>query len=231
MAIDEAISGSISKKASSPTIRFYKWNPSAVSIGCFQGMNDEVDTGTCERLGIEYVRRRTGGGAVYHDSEGEITYSVICPEEYFSKDIGMSYRQICSYIVSALSDIGIGSEFRPINDVIVNGKKISGSAQTRRNGVITQHGTILYKADRDTMFSVLKPSGLKLSDKPVKSFKDGITSVSEICDVTGQELYYALLHRFTEEKEHYFGRLNEEEIQRVNELISKYVSRSWNFSR
>ena len=66
MAVDNAIMNGQRSMTSPPTIRFYKWMPSAVSIGCFQSMNDEVDIGKCKELGVSYVRRITGGDAVYH---------------------------------------------------------------------------------------------------------------------------------------------------------------------
>ena len=121
MAIDEAIAEMLSFNEASPTIRFYGWNPSAVSIGCFQDLEEEVDTERCRQLGIDIVRRRTGGGAVFHDKDGEITYSVICPETMVDKDINAAYRQICGWIVNGLKVVGIEAEFRPINDVTVNG--------------------------------------------------------------------------------------------------------------
>ncbi len=231
MAIDEAISDMVAREVSPPTIRFYRWLPGAVTIGCFQCINDEVDLDACRRLGIDFVRRRTGGGAVYHDPAGEITYSVIAPESYFSKDIRESYREICSCIVSGLANLGIGAAFRPINDVTVDGRKISGSAQTRRQGVLTQHGTVLYNLDRKTMFSVLKPSKLKLSDKPVASFEAGVACVKELCDATIGQLYDALLRGFTERKEWRFGAITKSELALAKNLTSKYESYKWNFSR
>ena len=124
MAIDEAVAEAISFNEASPTIRFYGWRPSAVTIGRFQSMEDEVDLEACERLGIDRVRRRTGGGAVYHDQEGEITYSMICPESMVSKDITASYREVCGHVVEALVSIGLRASFHPINDVLVEGRKI-----------------------------------------------------------------------------------------------------------
>ena len=91
MAIDETISASVSDGAN-PTIRFYKWLPSAVSIGYFQSLNDVVNKKYCKRNGVNIVRRRTGGGAVYHSNKGEITYSVIGPVESFPKNIIESYK-------------------------------------------------------------------------------------------------------------------------------------------
>src|SRR3989338_1792208 len=98
MAIDEAISESVANGAA-PTIRFYRWLPSAVSIGYFQSLHDEVNIEKCNELGLHIVRRRTGGGAVYHDYDGEITYSVIAPEKLFPRGIRESYQVICSWIV------------------------------------------------------------------------------------------------------------------------------------
>lgn len=229
MAIDEAVAEAISLGESTPTIRFYRWLPSAVSIGYFQLINKEVDTYLCETLGIDVVRRMTGGGAVYHDDE--ITYSLIAPVSCFSEDIGECYRTICSRITDALASIGISSSFRPVNDVVVNGKKISGSAQTRRKGVITQHGTVLYGLDRDRMFSILKPSPSKLIGKNIKNFFDGVTCVNEECGASGEDLYRAMLGSFTFDKEWEYGDLSDEEHKTAEKLTYKYRSAEWTFSR
>lgn len=230
MAIDEAIGEAIAKKISPPTIRFYQWSPGAVSIGYFQCIGQEVDLDACRSQGIDYIRRRTGGGAVFHDPSGEITYSLIAPEGNFS-GIRESYKEICSSIILGLSMLGISAAFRPINDVVVDGRKISGSAQTRRKGVLTQHGTILYKLNRKAMFSLLKPSPLKLSDKSVKSFEDSVTCVHELCGVSEERLYGALLAGFTENKEWSFGELSEEERSLTAKYVNKYTSDEWNLSR
>lgn len=231
MAVDEAISAGIAAGTSPPTIRFYTWNPGAVSIGCFQRLHDEVDVATCAMKGIDVVRRRTGGGAVYHDERGEITYSVIAPERLFPQDIRASYREICGWIIAGLADLGIAAEFRPINDVTVNGRKISGSAQTRRQGVLTQHGTVLYRIDRETMFAVLRPSAKKLSDKQVVSFEDGVTCATEEGCKSIERLYAALLAGFTAGKAWTYGQLNDAELAAVTALAEKYRSPAWNESR
>jgi lipoate-protein ligase A len=231
MAVDEAIASGIVAGTSPPTIRFYTWKPGAVSIGYFQRLHDEVDVDACRARGIDIVRRRTGGGAVYHDPGGEITYSVIAPESYFSKDITASYREICGDIIKSLASQGIAASFRPINDVVVGGRKISGSAQTRRQGVLTQHGTVLFRLDRAAMFSVLKPSDKKLIDKPVASFKAGVTCASEEGCASIDELYRALLRGFTDGKEWNPGELSDSERASVAELAEKYRSDTWNASR
>ncbi|MDD5171764.1 MAG: biotin/lipoate A/B protein ligase family protein [Candidatus ainarchaeum sp.] len=231
MAIDEAISESIVKGAP-PTIRFYGWKPSAVSIGYFQSLEHEVDIKHCADLGMDIVRRRTGGGAVYHDHQGEITYSVIGKEDLFPKDIIASYRLICGWIIDSLGLLGIKAEFKPINDIAVGEKKISGNAQTRRGGVLLQHGTILHSVDVDTMFSVLKVSDEKIKDKMIATVKERVTSVSQQKVISRDELYGALLSGFTKGKDFGLGTITDEERNRALELVEKrYLTKEWNAMR
>ncbi len=229
MAIDEAVSNHV-RIGADPTIRFYGWKPSAVSIGYFQSLDDEVDLAACAENGIDIVRRRTGGGAVFH--EHEITYSVIAPEKMFSKDIIESYRQICGWIIDSLSIVGIEAEFKPINDIVVGGKKISGNAQTRRQGVLLQHGTILYQVDVEKMFSLLKVPNEKIRDKMIETVKERVTSVRKQKNVSRDDLYHALLEGFTRGKEYRLGELSSREIGEASALVeSRYLSREWNFWR
>lgn len=232
MAIDEAVAEAISFNEASPTVRIYGWRPSAISIGRFQSAEDEVELEECRRRGIDLVRRRTGGGAVYHDEEGEITYSVICPERMVSKDINASYRDICQLIVAGLAAIGIGAEFKPINDILVGGRKISGSAQTRRQGVFTMHGTVLFDVDPETMFSVLKVGRTKISDKDLDSFQDRVTSVRDVSEATLEELLLAMYNAFVEGKEWFLDDLGRDEQARVEVIArDRYSNDAWNLSR
>jgi lipoate-protein ligase A len=231
MAIDEAVSESVAA-GGPPTIRFYGWKPSAVSIGYFQSIEKEVDLEKCSDMGVGVVRRRTGGGAVYHDNEGEVTYSIIGREELFPKDIIASYKLICSWICESLSLLDISSQFKPINDIIVGGKKISGNAQTRRGGVLLQHGTVLCDVNVDKMFSVLKVPDEKVKDKMIKTVKERVTSVKQQRYATKHDVYTALMRGFTHEKEFYVDSLTPEEIKRATELAeTRYGSREWNHMR
>jgi len=232
MAIDEAVANAVSRGLSPPTVRFYTWEPSAVSIGYFQRMDKEVDVAHCTREGIDFIRRNTGGGAVYHDSQGEITYSVIAPEGMFPKGIIESYKVICSWIVAGLAEAGISAEFRPINDIVTGGKKISGNAQTRRNGVLLQHGTILYDVNPEVMFTCLKVSDEKIRDKMISAVHERVTSVKSISDVGVEGLYKSLLNGFSDGKEWSFRKLSENEVREAERLAEeKYKSREWNFLR
>ncbi len=232
MSIDEAILESIRDNKAEPTMRLYRWKPSAVSIGTFQSMEKEVNVKRCKELGVDYIRRITGGGAVYHDYEGEVTYSVIAPLEYFPQGIHESYRLICGWVIDGLKRLGIEASFVPINDIVVDGKKISGNAQTRKQGVLLQHGTILYGVDARKMFSVLKVSNAKISDKMIKSVEERVTSVSSYSKASITELYEALLKGFTKGKDFKLGELSGDESSRAAELAETvYSTRDWNFSR
>lgn len=233
MALDESISDAVRRKESLPTIRFYKWKPSAVSIGYFQSLLDEVDVELCKKNGVDIVRRRTGGGAVYHDSNGEITYSVIAQESLFPKGITESYHLICGWIVNALGKLEIAAEFKPINDIIAAGKKISGNAQTRRGGILLQHGTILCKLDVAAMFSLLKVPKEKISDKFIADVKQRVTSVTDINpQITEQQLKDALVQAFAEGKEFEFGAVTAKERAAAEKLVKeRYASDEWNFMR
>ncbi len=231
MAIDESILDHIKKRMAKPTIRFYRWQPSAVSIGRFQSMRDEVNLYKCKELGVSYVRRITGGGAVYHDYNGELTYSIIAPESYFPSGIRDSYILICGWIIEGLKKIGIEAQFAPINDILVNGKKISGNAQTRKDGILLQHGTILYDLDISRMFSVLSVSKEKVSDKMVKAVEERVTSVKMQKDIGFNDLYKATVFGFVEGKDYSFEHLSNTEYQKAEELVGTYSSDKWNFSR
>lgn len=177
MAIDHAILTAHSKNIVTPTVRFYGWNPSAISIGYFQQLTEEVNLDACSNHGVDYVRRITGGGAVFH--EHELTYSLVISEDHptISKNILESYSTICGAVIKGLSHLNIESTYAPINDILVNGKKISGNAQTRKYQTVLQHGTILMDVDVEKMFTLLKVPNEKIKDKMISDVKQRVTSI------------------------------------------------------
>jgi len=228
MAIDEVL-----MLSGKPTLRFYDWDPPAVSIGYFQGIEQEVDLCRAKAEGVDVVRRLTGGGAVFHDKE--LTYSFIVPESMglVSRNILESYGQICGFIIDGLRSFNINAEFKPINDIIVNGKKISGNAQTRRDGMVLQHGTILLDVDVKRMFSILKVPDEKIRDKMISAAEERVTSIKRELGTTlgADELKKTLLDHFklgTTKS----GNLSKTEIQTAEKLSKeKYLSKEWNFRR
>jgi len=237
MAIDEAILLGISKGISPNTLRLYRWYPSAISLGYFQNLESEVNLEACRKVGVDVVRRMTGGGTVYHDYEGEITYSIAFREGELNipMDIVESYKYIEGGIVIFLKKMGIEAHMSGINDIVVMGKKISGNAQTRRHGVVLQHGTILLDVNVDKMFTLLKVSSKKLKDKMIKSVKERVTSLKHIM---GKKPPFGYVERLLKEGfeealgvKFYDGKLNDFETSILPKLVEKYKSKEWTFRR
>jgi lipoyltransferase/lipoate-protein ligase len=166
MAIDEAILTARTADKVPNTLRFYRWQPSAASIGKNQNPENELYLDNCKKLGVDVVRRISGGGTVYHDYEGEVTYSVVAKaSDLGTADITTVYFKIYEAITDALRLLGVPADFsggdaKNCPNLTVNGKKISGSSQTITRGVVLQHGTLLLKADVPKMFTLLKLGSL-----------------------------------------------------------------------
>jgi len=234
MGIDEAILTYRCLGKVPNTIRFYQFHPSAVTIGYFQSIYEEVDLDYCSKNGIDVVRRITGGGAVYHDENGEITYSVVAGVDDLPRDIVESYRYICNGLVKALEILGLKGEFKPLNDVVVNGRKISGSAQTRRREAILQHGTFMYSTDISKMANSLKIVPEKLKDKGVQTLEERVVTVSKALNrsVSRDEVLKALMEGFEKafNAEFKVSGLSEGEWNLAAKLArEKYSSRDWNY--
>lgn len=232
MALDEFL---LTKNQ--PVLRFYGWEPAAVSIGYFQSIEAEVDLDKCEEFGIDVVRRQTGGGAVLHDDE--VTYSIHIPVDakMVPEKILDSYEFICQGVIRGLAGLGLEAKFVPLNDIIVGGQKISGNAQTRRGGMILQHGTILKGVDVDKMFDLLKVPDEKMKGKLIEQIKDRVTAIDRHADgeLLFQDIVDSLIEGFSSQFEgctFISDSLTEEEIAEVETLASKkYLARDWNFQR
>lgn len=252
MATDEALLRLNAKGKSPNTIRFWRWRPSAISIGYFQSAEDEVDLERAKSYGVDVVRRITGGGAVFHDYNGELTYSVVCRQDDVSNDILESYEFICSGLVSGLKRLGLRARpaladpfcsaitefkrvgtgrFKPISDVQIDGKRISGSAQTRRWGSVLQHGTVLISPDVRRMLELLKVRPEKISDEFIASVFERVTTVErELGKKPGFDEVAAAMRAGFEQAlgvELIDGDLTTEEMKLATELKPKYASDEW----
>jgi lipoate-protein ligase A len=224
MAIDEALIESVGQV---PILRIYGWRPAAVSIGYFQSMNEEVDFTKCKEIGVDIVRRLTGGGAVLH--EYELTYSFI--SRRYPQNVVESYKWICDAIVISINRLGFDASFVPLNDIVIAGKKVSGNAQTRRKGVLLQHGTILLDVNVNKMFSVLKVPSEKLRDKMIQDVKERVTSLA---GTTYDEMATSLKTSFAAKFEAKLiaDTLCTEEISHARWLAErKYSNNEWNLRR
>jgi lipoate-protein ligase A len=240
MAIDEAILTARIRNLAPNTIRFYRWKPSAVSIGKFQDVRNEVNLENCKKHGVDVVRRITGGGTVYHDAEGEITYSVIADKKDLkAENITEVYAKIYAGIAEALKILGVKADFsqgdaKTCPNLIVNGKKISGSAQSHKRGIVLQHGTILVNVDLEKMFTFLRVPWAKTCMEIVTIAKNKITSIKENLgkNVSLEEVINALTEGFQKALHIQLvnGKLTPYELECAQKLCKgKYATKEWNF--
>jgi lipoate-protein ligase A len=240
MAIDESTLIARMKGIVPDTLRFYKWRPSAVSIGKFQDPEKEVQLENCKKQGVDVVRRITGGGTVYHDLRGEVTYSaVIRKQDLGTSDIGAIYAKLYSGLAVALRILGISADFNEGNtkacpNLTVKGRKISGSAQTHRAGVVLQHGTLLLDVDLERMFALLRVPWARTSMEVVNVAKGKITSInSELGKkVSAEEVTGALAEGFSRalNVELVEGEMTRYESNLAAKLEEQnYANDDWNF--
>ncbi|MEJ5362255.1 MAG: biotin/lipoate A/B protein ligase family protein [Spirochaetota bacterium] len=194
MAVDSAIL----RLTKTPTLRLYRWSIPAITIGYFQDIEKEVNIELCKKDGIPVIRRFTGGGAVFHHEE--LTYSLVHPLQgpFGKSSIIHSYSLIAQPLIQALHAIGVDAQYRPINDIIVGNRKISGSAQTRKEGRLLQHGTILVATDTEKMLSYLTidPKKIKQEGKPVITLSEILKDIS--IEVIFEQLIKAIISSFKE---------------------------------
>jgi lipoate-protein ligase A len=240
MAVDEAVLRARIAERVPDTLRFYRWEPSAVSIGKFQKVENEVYLDNCRRLGVDVVRRISGGGTVYHDQEDEVTYSVIAKTEDLGvTDIAAVYAKVYAGIADALRILGITADFnegdaKNCPNLTVRGRKISGSAQAHKSSIVLQHGTVLLNVDLERMFTLLRVPWARTCSQVVNVAKRKITSVKEELghEVSAETVQNALAVGF----KNAFGiqitdgELTPFERELAEELCSrKYAADDWNF--
>jgi len=232
MGTDEAILDGVSMGTSPRTLRLYMWRPSAVSIGRFQALEDSVDREACDLAGVKVVRRLTGGGAVFHDEVGEVTYSLTMKEEDLpSRDYVMSFEYMARGVVEALRLLGYRAEFVPLNDVAIGGRKVSGSAQVRRGGAVLQHGTLLLSMDKGLAFRVLKVPAQKVAERGLDRPEDRVVTLRALGYQGGAEdVMKALVQGFSSSLGRKFteGDLTPLERRAAEDMAEKrYRSRAW----
>lgn len=206
MAIDEAILNARIKNLVPNTLRFYQWKPSAVTIGRFQTLENEIHVDACKKHGVDVVRRISGGGAVYHDQKREITYSIIAKlSDLGCKNLDMlsAYQKICSGLNEAVKILGTKAEYRPPDpkrcpNLAISGKKISGNAQTAKKGILLQHGTFMLDIDHKKMFTFLRVPWAKTLDEILAVSKRKLTSARQELgsNFSTQDAYQALIEGF-----------------------------------
>ena len=250
MAIDEAVFLGCRREASAPALRFYGWQTPAVSVGRFQDIQSEIDLEACRRLSVPVVRRPTGGKAVFHD--GDLTYALAAGgrRHGFPPDILGTYRMIGRCLSEGLAEVGIrahmAAEGRSREDLsapascfalpsryelLVDGRKICGSAQVRSQGIFLQQGSLLtgfdarrtcelmtpHHADREDRIARLRESVTTIGDR-----LDAVPDIGELCRVLRKGFETVLGIRLEEDR-----LTRDEEDMKARLQERKYGNADW----
>ena len=259
MALDEALLYWHSEKKIPPVIRFYGWNPATLSVGYFQNIKKEINFEAVHKYNLGFVRRPTGGRGVLHDQE--LTYSVIVSEEHpeMPATVTEAYRVISEGILQGFRNLGLDAYFaiprtekekeslkNPRSSVcfdapswyelVVEGRKVAGSAQTRQKGVILQHGSILLDLDEDKLFDLFLYPSERVRERMQRNFKNKAVAINELIEkrVTMDEARKAFKEGFETGLNIHLEpyELSQEELDFVHHLAeTKYASDEWNYKR
>lgn len=256
MAVDEAILLHHAQGKVPPTLRFYRWDPPAISIGFSQDMAREIDEKRCRDLGMDLVRRPTGGRAVLHDKE--LTYSVIIHGELLPGSVLQTYKFLSKGLLSGLKLLGLPAEIaaKPVKsgnpgsaacfdspswyEIEVRGRKIIGSAQTRRKNVLLQHGSIPMEMDIGTLLQVLNIPNEKVRQRVAATLEKKATAINPELLKSGQapvgtsDLHQKMVEGFQQALGITFElcELTEEEQNTARMLREeKYLNPNWTHQR
>lgn len=156
---------------------FMLWrNDRAVIIGKAQNAYAEINEPFVREHGIKVVRRLTGGGAVFHD-KGNVNYTFIVPRE---DGMVLNFAHFAEPIIDALAKLGAHAELSGRNDILIDGRKVSGNAQCVRGGRIMHHGTLLWSADMSGMAGALNVDPEKIASKGIKSVRSRVANIREL---------------------------------------------------
>ena len=154
---------------------FYLWqNRPAVIIGLNQDAHAEVDIKYLKEHDIALVRRVTGGGAVYHDM-GNLNYTIVGR----SADLNRDYPEYARYMLQALQTLGVRAELSGRNDILVNGRKVSGYAKRVYKDRLMVHGTLMYDVGLSILEKALNPPAEKLVAKGIASVRSRVMNLRE----------------------------------------------------
>ena len=226
------------------TVRVYDWQRSTLSLGYRQDP-ETVDWDYCDRHGICVTRRQTGGGGIYHDRYGDISYTIVSPTEEVPGDLMDCYALFCDPILEGLSQLGVEGQFasepqeaiyepscylrdvHPAHDVVVPGedgeRKLSGNAQYRRCDAVIQHGSITYERVSDHHVGVFATDEIS-PDR----FGRRVTSVSEEAEVDRETAVDVLADALGAWCDAEVGEWTADELERAHELAErKYGADGW----
>ena len=229
VALDESLTLAVGRGEREPTLRFWGWNAPAVVLGRFQSVRNEVNEEEADRAGITLVRRISGGGAMFVEPEGAITYSIYAPDSMVQRmTFPESYAFFDAWVVDALRELGVNAWYAPLNDITSEGGKIGGAAQARRGGAVLHHTTMAYQMNTDQMARVLRVGKEKLSDKGVTSAAKRVGPLRQQTDLDRDVIIHHLVGHFRARFGLEDDTLRDDELADAHERVaSRFGTREW----
>lgn len=229
MALDEVLTLRVGDGRRPPTIRIWKWDRKAIVLGRFQSVRNEVDEAVAAAEDITITRRISGGGAMFIEPEGAITWSIHAPEAIVDGlTFPESYAFFDGFIVDALRALGVDAWYAPLNDVTSAGGKLGGAAQARRGGAVLHHTTMAYAMNTSLMARVLRIGREKLSDKGVTSAEKRVSAIQAQTDLSRDALIDALFGHFAQRYRLTPDELTADELAEAEALVaSRFSTTSW----
>lgn len=213
-----------------PVLLFYINQPSII-IGKNQNTIEEINTDYVEDNGIIVVRRLSGGGAVYHDL-GNLNFSFITKDD---GDSFMNYKKFTQPVVDALVKLGVNAELSGRNDILAEGRKVSGNAQFATRGRMYTHGTLMFNTEIDAVVAALKVKKDKIESKGIKSVRSRVANISEFLkdEMTVEQFRMEILKSvFGGEENIRYYELTDEDWANIHKLSEeRYQTWEWNYGK
>ncbi|WP_435127099.1 lipoate--protein ligase family protein [Halobaculum sp. D14] len=242
MALDE-VAAETAAGGGPRTVRVYRWEPSCLSLGYRQDP-DSVDWAHCRDAGVDVTRRQTGGGGIYHDDSGDISYSVVAPAAELPGNLMDCYHLLCEPVLDAFSRLGVDADYadeerpalhqpacylrelHPAHDLLSDGgagRKLSGNAQYRRDDAVIQHGSVTYESTPAAHLDCFADPGVDEA-----AFADRVAGIADLVDASRSDAvaaFEAALAAWSDADE---GSWTDDELARAERLADeKYRSDDW----
>ena len=229
-ALDEVLTAAVGEGLRGPTLRIWEWTEPAVFIGSFQSVKNEVDEEQAAEQGAQIVRRISGGGSMYMEPEGCITYALYVPGELVrGMSFADSYAYLDEWVLEALQAVGIDAQYKPLNDITSPHGKIGGAAQKRLgSGAVLHHVTMAYDMDTEVMAKVLRVGREKLSDKGTASAQKRVDPLRSQTGLSREAIIEKMIAVFMQRHGGVMGEVTEGEWDAAELLVEqKFATEEW----